>query len=122
LIPTLASASIIQAGNESYFNKHILSNRIVVFVGKISYPMYMWHWPLLVFSRYLYPPGSTSIFSNLHFIIAITVIISILTYFFFENPVRRSKSKIFVIILLFFMLSIGAWSYLNLRASRIRNN
>ena len=117
MIPTLASASIIQAGNESYFNKHILSNRIVVFVGKISYPMYMWHWPLLVFSRYLYPPGSTSIFSNLHFIIAITVIISILTYFFFENPVRRSKSKIFVIILLFFMLSIGAWSYLNLRAS-----
>ena len=55
LVPTLASACIIQAGSEPYINKHILSSKIFVFVGKISYPMYLWHWPLLVFSRYIYP-------------------------------------------------------------------
>lgn len=88
LVPTLASACIIQAGSEPFINKNILSSKVFVFVGKISYPMYLWHWPLLVFSRYFYPQGSTSIFSNLYLIMLITFGLSVLTYYFVENPIR----------------------------------
>jgi peptidoglycan/LPS O-acetylase OafA/YrhL len=122
LVPTLASACIIQAGSEALINKHVLSNKVMVFVGKISYPMYLWHWPLLVFSRYLFPEGSTSIFGNVFFMIALTVCFSILTYFFVENPIRKIKTRKIVVVLLILMIFVGIWSYLNLRGSRIKRN
>lgn len=58
LIPTIASAIILQAGPNAFVNKHILSSKAFVFIGKISYPLYLWHWPLLVFSAHMFPPGS----------------------------------------------------------------
>lgn len=58
LIPTIASALILQAGPDAIVNKHILSSTVFVFIGKISYPLYLWHWPLLVFSAHIFPPGS----------------------------------------------------------------
>ena len=64
LIPTLSAAFIIQAGSESFINKYILASKPFVFIGKISYPLYLWHWPLLVFSRILYPEGSESLLAR----------------------------------------------------------
>ena len=58
IVPTLSAAALIMAGNESWPNKHILSSRLFVFIGKISYPMYLWHWPLLVYSRLFYAEDS----------------------------------------------------------------
>jgi len=73
--------------------------------------MYLWHWPLLVFSRYLYPEGSKSIFSNLYFVILITVILSILTYYVVENPIRKIKTKKIAILLFVLILIVGSLSY-----------
>ena len=115
LVPTLASACIIQAGPEPFINKHILSSKVFVFVGKISYPMYLWHWPLLVFSRYLYPEGSKSILSNLYFVIFVTIMLSVLTYHFIENPIRKIKTKKIVVLLLLIMVFIGSLSYWTLK-------
>jgi peptidoglycan/LPS O-acetylase OafA/YrhL len=58
LFPTLASAAIIVAGESSIANKYILGNRLMVFLGKISYSLYLWHWPMLVLSRTFFPEGS----------------------------------------------------------------
>ena len=111
LIPTLSAAAIIQAGPEPFINQYVLSSKLFVFVGKISYPLYLWHWPLLVFSRFFYPEGSKSIFANLYFVIFVTIVLSILTYYFVENPIRRRKSKKVVIVLLVLMITLGYYSY-----------
>ena len=91
LFPTLASVAIISSGSESVGNKYLLSNRVMVFFGKISYSLYLWHWPLLVFSRILFPPGSDSLLAQTWFIVLISVAMSLLSYFLVENPIRFRK-------------------------------
>ena len=39
------------AGPEALFNRFILSNKIAVWIGLISFPLYLWHWPLISFAR-----------------------------------------------------------------------
>jgi peptidoglycan/LPS O-acetylase OafA/YrhL len=50
LFPTIGSSLILWGGANSGVASVILSARALVFVGLISYPLYLWHWPLLVFS------------------------------------------------------------------------
>ena len=110
LFPTLAATAIILSGSESIVNKHLLSNPAMVFVGKISYSLYLWHWPLLVFSRLLYPEGSDSILSQTWFIVLLSVMMSLLSYYFVENPLRFRKEKSVFVGLLLVMLLIGVAS------------
>ncbi|WP_198082969.1 acyltransferase family protein [Variovorax sp. E3] len=51
LLPTLGAMSCIAAGPTGVLNKYLLSNRVMVWIGLISYPLYLWHWPLLVYVR-----------------------------------------------------------------------
>src|SRR5262249_37423768 len=51
LLPTAGSVLIMTAGPEAWLNRTILSNRVLVWFGLISYPLYIWHWPLLSFDR-----------------------------------------------------------------------
>lgn len=43
---TCSTALIIAAGPSAWINKHILSSRPFVWIGLISYPLYLWHWPI----------------------------------------------------------------------------
>jgi peptidoglycan/LPS O-acetylase OafA/YrhL len=49
LLPTMGAFILIFAGPHAELNRMILSNSLMVGIGKISYPMYLWHWPILVF-------------------------------------------------------------------------
>ena len=53
LLPVCGAALLIVAGPAAWINRRILSNRVAVFVGLISYPLYLWHWPILSFARIL---------------------------------------------------------------------
>lgn len=83
----------------------------MIFIGKISYSLYLWHWPLLVLFKSSYPLGSTSIFSNTFFIVAIAIILSLLSYYVIEDPFRKNKSKAVFLGLLIVMLLIGVTSF-----------
>jgi peptidoglycan/LPS O-acetylase OafA/YrhL len=107
LIPTLGATFIIQARQQSFINKHILSSKPCVWIGKISYSLYLWHWPLLVYSKAFYPKGSSSIFANTFFIIFLTIVASIVGYFLVEDRVRKMKGRKIVVVLLVLMGVVG---------------
>ena len=58
LLPVFGAYLAINAGPQAMLNRLLLTNRILVWIGLVSYPLYLWHWPLLVFARDLY--GSAS--------------------------------------------------------------
>jgi peptidoglycan/LPS O-acetylase OafA/YrhL len=47
LLPDLATMMIISAGPGAWLNRRLLSQRGMVGIGLISYPLYLWHWPIL---------------------------------------------------------------------------
>ncbi|HEX4046581.1 MAG TPA: acyltransferase family protein, partial [Elusimicrobiota bacterium] len=51
LAPTLAAVLFIRAGEGAWLNRRALSLGPAVLLGRISYPLYLWHWPLLCFAR-----------------------------------------------------------------------
>jgi peptidoglycan/LPS O-acetylase OafA/YrhL len=51
LVPTIASMLFILSGPHAWFNRIILSNPLLIGIGLISYPLYLWHWPILSVAR-----------------------------------------------------------------------
>ena len=74
----------------------VLETRVMVYLGVISYSVYLWHQPLLFFLRKhgLLASGSLSAISNVAVVLAVTVVASAITYRLVEAPVIRRKTKI----------------------------
>jgi peptidoglycan/LPS O-acetylase OafA/YrhL len=89
LMPTLSGFLIISAGPTSWFNRIVLSNRVLVWVGLISYPLYLWHWPLLSFARIV--SGAAPSLAWRTAAVALAVILAWLTYRFIETPFRAGN-------------------------------
>ncbi len=85
LFPTLAAYLLIKAGPKAWFNQVVLSNRLFVWVGLISFPLYLWHWPLLVFAEIKL--GALGVSTKLG-LVALSILLSWLTYRFVERPIR----------------------------------
>lgn len=106
ILPTIGTAFIIAGGQHAWFNKNIFSNDTIVGIGLISYPLYLWHWPILSFM-------SIKVGSIPYGLDKITVLVSSfllawLSYKFIETPIRRRKnSKPVVATLLGLSLALG---------------
>jgi peptidoglycan/LPS O-acetylase OafA/YrhL len=87
LLPTVATCLLVAAGPRASLNRHVLSHRAMVFVGLISYPLYLWHWPLLAILR-AKQGGEPSAIARLG-VVALAVALSVLTYRFVEAPIQR---------------------------------
>ena len=86
LIPCLATALIIYLGQCSPSNNVLLSNRFSSWIGKISYPLYLWHWPIIVlFGIYMRPLNA----ENQAVIVLLSIILAFLTYKLVEKPAKR---------------------------------
>lgn len=89
LIPVLDSALLILASANSLINRTLLSWNWVVFIGLISYSLYLWHWPILAYVRIFFAEPI-----NLQLVIALlcSFLVSFLVYRYIENPVRTFKA------------------------------
>lgn len=110
LLPTLGTVFLIAAGAKAPLNFHLLSNRVLVWFGLISYPFYLWHWPLLSFVRLLEDHGPNN------WVRLLTVVLSIglawLSYRFIEIPIRYgAHQKLKTILLIVAMAIIGSAGY-----------
>jgi peptidoglycan/LPS O-acetylase OafA/YrhL len=94
LLPVLGAFFIIGAGPQARLNRTILANPKMVFVGLISYPLYLWHWPILVFARTIIRSDHGNEYLRTTAIIAVglTFVLAWLTYQFIERPVRARRS------------------------------
>jgi peptidoglycan/LPS O-acetylase OafA/YrhL len=86
LLPCLGTALIIWAGGATLAAR-CLSFRPMVFIGLISYSLYLWHWPLIVFAKLLLVQPFTP-FQQL-LLICVATVLSALTWRFVETPFRR---------------------------------
>ena len=89
LLPTGGAVLLIAAGPAGWLNRYLLSARPVVWVGLISFPLYLWHWPLLSFLRTTVSPEPGTGFLLVAVLLAI--ILAGLTYRLIEKPIRASR-------------------------------
>lgn len=115
LVPVLGSVLIIYAGQQAWINRTILASRALVWFGLISFPLYLWHWPLLAFARVVeseMPPIGIRIAA-----VALSVLLAWLTYRFIERYFRSSaQAEIKVATLVALMIvvaSMGVYSWNN---------
>jgi len=90
LLPVLGAILIIAAGPGARINKLIFSNKSMVWIGLISYPLYLWHWPLLSFFRIINGEPLGPMVRVI--IVLFSVVLAHLTYRFIERPVRQGQS------------------------------
>ena len=97
LAPCLAAALFIHSGQ--YFTG--LLTKYLEYIGKISYPMYLWHWPIIV---YFSQQSIKLDFITKNLILILALILSIFSYEVIEKSIKLSSKKIKTPIQLFFIL------------------
>jgi peptidoglycan/LPS O-acetylase OafA/YrhL len=68
-----------------------LSLRPLVFVGLISYPLYLWHWPLIVFWTYLQPRPELTLLNKIALVL-VSFLAASASYYLVEAPIRRRRT------------------------------
>lgn len=93
---------IIQPGR---INRQLLQNRGMIYLGLISYPLYLWHWSLIAFFKII-DAGRLSVFLTLG-LLGLSVFLSALTYQFLELPIRQYASTKVALLSMLTLFGLG---------------
>lgn len=115
MFPCLGTALLIYScERENAINK-VLSNRVLVFIGLISYSLYLWHWPILSFLRYRRIELTFWVATAA---VALSFVLAYLTWKYVELPIRINKRITFKMAFLryyaapaAFFIAVGVYSY-----------
>ena len=94
----LGATALIWAGPHSVVGR-LLAWRPLVFIGLISYSLYLWHWPLIAFHALIFP-GETQLAHGL-LLVALSLVLAVASWRFVERPFRaggkilRSRRAVF---------------------------
>ncbi|MFM7134316.1 MAG: acyltransferase family protein, partial [Planctomycetota bacterium] len=109
LLPVGATALLLAAGGTAWLNRRILSNRALVAIGLVSYPLYLFHWPVLSYlhlsdgATFGYLPGRILV------ALAVAALAAAVTFIALEKPIRRREGRAVVASLCLGMAAIGAF-------------
>ena len=110
LLPVVGAVLMIAAGKDAFLNRYLLSNRVMVWFGLISYPLYIWHWPFLSFAWIV--GGEMPQLKVRIGCVVLAVIMSAVTYYFVEPRLRWGRYGGYKAAgLLSVMVIIGASGY-----------
>lgn len=104
LLPTIGTALILLTPQSKSINYHLLSSSLLVKLGLISYPLYLWHWPILSFAHIM--EGETPSPVARLIAIGIAMLLSWYSYKYVELPIRfgrslQYKTPLLVVVMIF---------------------
>lgn len=108
LLPVGGAALIIYAGRGAVVNRYVLAHPTMVWIGRISYPLYLWHWVVLAFIRIqsAHPNWPLRVTGALA-----SVALAAATFHVFEKPLRLKQGRRIVTLLLAGMVVILVASF-----------
>lgn len=112
ILPTAGALLLLYSGEQSPINKYLLSNCLFVWFGLISFPLYLWHWPLLSFARIFSVGDDPSRLVRIGALV-LSIVLAWLTKNIVEQPLRfgpQAKTKSLSLAVL--MLFVGVLGYL----------
>ena len=113
IFPVIGTCFLITYSEKNFFIYKALSSKILVHLGEISYSLYLWHVPLIIFHKYFFNL-ETNIYHDAALVL-LTYVFSLITYKYIEVPFYKNnllKTKNFLISILVFsilVISIGLW-------------
>lgn len=117
LLPVAGAVLLIASGPAALINRTVLSNKVAVWFGLISYPLYLWHWPILAFLRIGKADGvyREIAWESRTIAVLAAIVLAWATYRLIERPIRYGGDKrLWVPALsggMFALLFIGAGVY-----------
>lgn len=116
ILPVLSTALIILFASENNIVGKMLSSKTLVFIGLISYSLYLWHQPIFAFAKLMTLESLTN--ELIAFSMLITFLLSLLTYQYIEKPFRRKSNKSTKTILAYSVLMLTFVAVLGLLISQ----
>jgi hypothetical protein len=104
LLPVLGAIFMIAAGPHTWVNQKILSQPLLVGIGLISFPLYLWHWPILSFAKIV--QGDELSLETIWLAIGIALGLAWMTYRLIEKPIRFGAHGTFKATLLIVLMGI----------------
>jgi peptidoglycan/LPS O-acetylase OafA/YrhL len=109
MIPVLGSALLIATGSQSWIGTHLLANRVMIYLGLISYPLYLWHWPIFSFAIIITGRALESV--EIGVLLLLSIALAIATYELVEKKVRyKGRKTVFLLIFLMLLICFQAWN------------
>jgi peptidoglycan/LPS O-acetylase OafA/YrhL len=96
ILPVTGSCLLLWAGPDAWPNRWLMSNRVLVWIGLISYPLYLWHWVALSFDNVVNSGETTPLRTAT--LLAASVVAAALTYHLVERPIRRQYAATVVVL------------------------
>jgi peptidoglycan/LPS O-acetylase OafA/YrhL len=111
LLPVAGAASLIWAGPDAFFNRRVLAHPLMVWIGLISFQLYLWHWLLLAFLHIARPEDAD--LAPRAVALAATFPLAWATYAWIDKPVRggpRSRIKVTLACAALTIAGLAGWA------------
>ncbi|MCG7642061.1 acyltransferase [Alteromonas sp. MmMcT2-2] len=91
VIPTLATVAVLTFSRKGLFIYRLLSIKPAEFIGNISYSLYLWHWPVIIFYQLHFETELKALDKVI--VLVCSILLGVLSYYFVEQRFRKSKNS-----------------------------